>query len=247
MEHFKATPEYLDSADAVSEELGLELDFARVSRETAHETSPYTLFSPLHYEAGYAYPLLVWLHTPSRNDERQLMRIMPVISMRNYVAVAPRGIPLEEGGYGWPQTPEGVHHAEREIFRCIASAKQRCHIAPDRIFLAGFDAGGTMAFRTAMCFPEQFAGVVSLCGGVPINQHLLRRWESARQLPAMMAVGRDSEEFSPSLACQNLRLFHTAGMSVSVRQYPCAQELSQQMLKDLNRWIMELICGETLV
>lgn len=51
---------------------------------------PYSLFGPLHYEANYAYPLIVWLHGPG-DDEHQLRRIMPAISLRNYVAVARNG------------------------------------------------------------------------------------------------------------------------------------------------------------
>ena len=47
------------------------------------------LFVPLHYEPNYAYPLIVWLHG-AQDDERQLKRVMPFISLRNYVAVAPR-------------------------------------------------------------------------------------------------------------------------------------------------------------
>src|SRR4051794_5650794 len=48
------------------------------------------LFTPLHYERNYAYPLIVWLHGPG-DDERQLKRIMPLVSMRNYGAAGPRG------------------------------------------------------------------------------------------------------------------------------------------------------------
>ena len=57
---------------------------------TSSQDTVYTLFAPLHYEPGYSYPLIVWLHGHG-NDERQLVRIMPLVSMRNYVAVAPRG------------------------------------------------------------------------------------------------------------------------------------------------------------
>ena len=44
------------------------------------------LFTPLHYERNYAYPLIVWLHGPG-DDERQVTRVMPLVSMRNYVGV----------------------------------------------------------------------------------------------------------------------------------------------------------------
>ena len=43
---------------------------------------PHAFFAPLHYESNYAYPLLVWLHG-SGDDESQLKRIMPLVSLRN--------------------------------------------------------------------------------------------------------------------------------------------------------------------
>lgn len=49
-----------------------------------------TTFAPAHYESGYAYPLLVWLHGDG-HSERDLAEIMPHVSVRNHVAVAPRG------------------------------------------------------------------------------------------------------------------------------------------------------------
>ena len=41
--------------------------------------------------------------------------------------------------------------------------------------------------------------------------------------------------------CDDLRLLHTAGMSITLRLYPCAHELSPQMLSDVDRWIIEQI------
>src|SRR6185503_16233240 len=51
---------------------------------------PFTTFAPIHYEERYAYPLLVWLHGDA-GSEQELRQIMPLVSMRNYVAIAPRG------------------------------------------------------------------------------------------------------------------------------------------------------------
>ena len=145
--------------------------FSRPASQT-----PRALFAPLHYERNYAYPLLVWLHGPGA-DERQLMRIMPVVSMRNYVAVAPRGLPiLQPDGkevWGWSQSPEQIQQAEQQILDCVEDAQRRFHIAPNRLFLAGFDSGGTMAFRLAMSYPRRFAGVLSIGGGFPRGQNPL--------------------------------------------------------------------------
>lgn len=214
---------------------------------TQHDTI-HTTFAPLHYEPGYAYPLLVWLHG-SGCDERQLLRIMPLVSMRNYVAVAPRGFACEQDegptGYRWPQTQSHIEQAEHRVFECIEEAQQRFRIADHRIFLAGFDAGGTMAFRIVMNHPQRFAGVLSICGAFPTGHSPLGQLNRVRKLPVFMAVGRDSLVYSPDRACEDLRLFHTAGITVALRQYPCGHQLTQHMLRDVDRWIIEQITLQT--
>ena len=69
--------------------------------------------------------------------------------------------------YGWQQSDEDVLAAEQRVFDSIEATGRRFHIAARRIFLAGFDCGGTMAFRVAMKHPERFAGVLSLGGAFP--------------------------------------------------------------------------------
>src|SRR5690349_8769366 len=85
-------------------------------RYCASDSADHALFAPLHYEAGYAYPLVVWLHGP-RDNEHQLKRIMPNVSMRNFVAVAPRGtqplgLDVTKSGYAWDQCEEQISLAE---------------------------------------------------------------------------------------------------------------------------------------
>ncbi|MDZ4783472.1 MAG: alpha/beta hydrolase-fold protein [Planctomycetia bacterium] len=216
---------------------------------TVRGSAPHTLFTPLHYEANYAYPLLVWLHGPG-GDERQLKRIMPHVSLRNYVGIAPRGTSRvtasrgEQGGYDWPQTHQDYVQAEGRVFDAIQAASLQLNISPTRIFLAGFDTGGTLALRLAMAHPTQFAGVLSLGGRFPTARAPLSRLNHARQVPLFLATGCDSTEYPPEDVCADLRLFHAAGMSVALRQYqPCGHEISTVMLADMDRWMMEQING----
>jgi phospholipase/carboxylesterase len=211
----------------------------------------HSLFAPLHYEAGYAYPLLVWLHGP-RDDENQLRRIMPEVSMRNYVAVAPRGTLAAHSddceadgdscGYDWVQSEDHILLAQQRIFDGIDHARERYRIHPERIFLAGFDCGGTMAFRVAMAHPRYFAGILSLGGPFPTGMAPLRHLNAARRLPVLMAGGRFGERYGDRRVAADLRLLHSAGMSVTLRLYPCGDELSPQILADVDRWIMQQVC-----
>jgi phospholipase/carboxylesterase len=207
---------------------------------------PQSLFVPMHYAPGYAYPLIVWLHGVGA-DERQLQRIMPLVSMRNHVAVAPRGIAMPETGdqskpsCGWLQTDDHIQQAEQRVFDAIELTSWKYHIASDRVFLAGFDAGGTMAMRIALSHPSSFAGVLSLCGAFPSGRTPFGNLAAARQLPILLATGRGSREYPAAQVCEDLRLLHTAGLSITLRQYPCGQELMPQMLSDVDRWIIEQI------
>ncbi len=253
---------------------------------TSQHDTIHTLFAPLHYEPGYPYPLVVWLHGTGC-DERQLLRIMPLVSMRNYVAVAPRGVPVAprvvpvtpqdlpagpqgfpvapqglalaprggavhpRGGtsrstsegvaYGWSHAEHDLHQAEQRIFDSIEMTFRRFNVDPRRIFLAGFDTGGTMAFRVAMNHPYKFAGVLSLGGCLPTGGAPLARLPEARQLAVFLAAGRHSSVYNEKCVCDDLRLLHTAGMSITLRLYPCGHELSPQMLSDVDRWIIEII------
>ena len=202
----------------------------------------------MHYEPGYAYPLIVWLHGPG-SDERQLLRIMPLVSMRNYVAVAPRGESFDRdgddprSGYGWSQSGSAIPQAEGRVFDAIQTATRKYHISPSKIFLAGFDAGGTMALRIAMNHPQRFAGVVSFGGSFPRGGSPLGHLAEARQVSILLAVGRESLGYPPKRICDDLRLFHTAGLSATLRHYPGGHEISPRMLADLNRWLIEQITG----
>jgi phospholipase/carboxylesterase len=207
---------------------------------------PHTLFVPMHYTPGYAYPLIVWLHG-NHSDERQLQRIMPLVSMRNHLAVAPRGIALPDPQdasrpcYGWMQNDEHIQQAEQRVFDAVELASWKYHIASDRVFIAGFEVGGTMAMRIALSHPDRFAGVLSLCGALPTGRTPFGNLTAARQLPIFLAAGRGSQEYPAAQVCEDLRLLHTAGLSITLRQYPCGQELAPQMLADVDRWIIEQI------
>jgi len=55
------------------------------------------------------------------------------------------------------QTEDHIQQAQQRVFDCIALAGRKFHVNPQRIFLSGFDGGGTMAIRIAMSHPSRFA------------------------------------------------------------------------------------------
>ncbi|HND52547.1 MAG TPA: PHB depolymerase family esterase [Pirellulaceae bacterium] len=207
----------------------------------------YHLFTPLHYEPNYAYPLLIWMHGP-QDHERQLQRIMPLVSLRNYVAIGPRGTCRhhdDQPGYHWGSGDSAVGAAENAVLDALDAARQRFNINEQRVFLAGYGCGGTMAFRVGLRHADLFAGVLSIGGPFPSGRGVLPTMgTNLRRLPLFIAHGRDAREYSVERLCNDLRLFHVAGLGVTVRQYPCGDELTTKMLSDMNTWIMERVTGQ---
>jgi dienelactone hydrolase len=50
------------------------------------------------------------------------------------------------------------------VFDAIATARRYCHVDERRVYIAGLSGGGKVASILAICFPERFAGAVSIVG-----------------------------------------------------------------------------------
>lgn len=214
-------------------------------RQVREGLSPHTTFVPMHYEPGYAYPLVVWLHGAPGN-EHELRQVMPLVSMRNFVGAAPRGTFAERrmpNAYGWRQSPADIEEAESRIDDCIRLTRERYNIHPDRIFLVGHGGGGTMALRVAWNNPEKFAGVATFGGPIPWHLRPFRCVNQIRSLPCLLSMSRGSHDYPDEQVCNDLRLLHSAGCTVALRQYPSGDGLTTVMLADLNRWLMEFVCS----
>jgi phospholipase/carboxylesterase len=213
-----------------------------------HGSQHYKLLAPMHYEPNYAYPLVVWLHGPG-DDEGQLKRIMPHVSLRNYVSVAPRGVEHEETGctYNWSQQLRTVDAAAQAVHDCVDRAKNRFNINAERVFLAGLQSGGTMALRLALAEPGRFAGAISLGGPFPTRCGALGRLYGARELPMLILRGMESAEYSEEQMCEEIRLFHSACLNVHYRVYRCGDEVMTDQLRDIDAWLMERVTGSSIL
>ena len=107
---------------------------------TPSDTTEVSQFVPVHYESGYAYPLVVWLESPRENNTYSLLNSMPLVSARNYVGVSlalPNSAcdPTIENQLTHPQSIDDA------IERAIDQVASRYNIAEHRVFLAGCGSG----------------------------------------------------------------------------------------------------------
>jgi phospholipase/carboxylesterase len=203
---------------------------------------PVRTFLPVGYEPRYPYPLLVFFHGHGGNEE-QILRLAPRLSRRNYICISLRGPKMlgtrSDGrpGYTWgDESAETI--IEDYMLRAVEQSRRNYHIHSERIYLAGFGEGATLAYRLGLTFPEKLGGVISLNGMMPREDRPLLRLPEIRQLRVFIGHGIANAVVPLSLAKADFRLLYTAGLSVEMHTYPATHRLHPDMLRDINRWII---------
>jgi len=203
---------------------------------------PVRTFLPVGYEPRYPYPLLVFFHGHGGNEE-QILRLAPRLSRRNYICISLRGPDMlgtrADGrpGYTWGDgASESV--VEDYMLHAVEQTRRNYHIHSERIYLAGFGEGATLAYRLGLTFPEKLGGVISLNGIMPREGRPLLRLPEIRQLRVFIGHGIANCVVPLSLAKADFRLLYSAGLSVDMHTYPATHRLHPDMLRDINRWII---------
>lgn len=131
---------------------------------------PYLLYLPRDYAAGKAdYPLLVYLHGGSQrgNDLDKLKAYGPprlVDQGRDFPFIIAS-----------PQCPEGKYWSTDDWFAALyADLTAHYRVDKRRIYVTGISMGGYGAWQAAADYPETFAAVVPLCGGLNDSTQVCR-------------------------------------------------------------------------
>jgi phospholipase/carboxylesterase len=209
---------------------------------------PVRTFLPTGYEPNYPYPLLVFLHGQGGNEE-QILRLAPRLSRRNYICIGLRGSqplgPRSDGsvGYTWPAEGQCDAAIEDYVLRAVEQTRRNYHVHSERIYLAGICEGAMLAYRLGLAFPERFAGIISLNGSLPPRGSLFLRLPEIRSLRVFIGHGIANAVIPLASARSDFRLLYTAGLDVRLHTYPATHRLHADMLRDINRWVME-VCNQ---
>jgi phospholipase/carboxylesterase len=215
----------------------------------AANCQPVRTFLPTGYEPNYPYPLLVFLHGHGGNEE-QVLRLAPRLSRRNYICIGLRGPELVgtrpdgRGAFSWGAESHGGATVEDYLVRAVEQTRRNYHVHSERIFLAGVCEGATLAYRLGLTHPEKVAGVIAFNGVLPRGGPLFRL-PAVRGLKVFIGHGIANAVVPLALARRDCRLLYTAGMDVRLHTYPTTHRLHADMLRDVNRWVIEQVtCDE---
>jgi phospholipase/carboxylesterase len=222
-----------------------------VCERTRTSVRPCGVFVPENYERHYAYPLIIWLHEAGRS-ERDIVNVLPHISMRNYLGLALRGTTQahqradDDGNasaqYRWSRSERSRISFQDELYASVRRLRRDYHIHTERIFLAGSGDGATMAWELFLARPEWFAGLAAFGGRFPWRRRPLRRYRELRQKRVFMAAdARDPEGLSR--AEEVAPLLYSAGIDVTVRCSMPGERWPQAFFRPIDRWIMHAIGG----
>lgn len=197
----------------------------------SHPNRPVRLFLPSDYQPKYAYPLVVLCH-PHGGDEDAVARLAPRLSRRNYVVACPRGpVSLGPGECGRPAFGWG-DLADDYLAKVTAAVRETYHVHPQRLYLMGVGEGAVAAFRFARSLGKAAAGVVALNGELP------DRGKCRRGLRVFVGHGVGNSLVPVAVARRGARRLAASGADVRFESYPTNDRVADEMLRDVNRWIM---------
>lgn len=208
---------------------------------------PLRTFLPYGYEPNYPYPLLVFLHGNGGSEE-QIIRLAPRLSRRNYICIGLRG-PMPgparcdgPNAYSWGNDSLNNALVEEYVFRAVEQTRRSFHVHSERIYLAGFCEGATLAYNLGLTFPDRFAGIISMNGCMARYGGPLLRLPDVRKLRVLIGHGIANAIVPQRLARDDQRLLYTAGLTVKMHSYATNHRIHPEMLRDIDRWIMRQIC-----
>ena len=214
---------------------------------TPEGIAPASLFVPTGYEPNYAYPLVVWLKGPD-GCALDFQHLMPVISDRNYLGLEidateaiGNNLDLLNESTDNPEAPTPLMALEFLVEWKVRQLRLAYNIHTERVFLAGFGDGGTLALQLGLARPEWFAGIVAVSSRFPATRSTLRRFRDLLKKRVLLCCGSQSRRVTPAQTLETSRLLHSAGMRVCTRMHDAGHQITRTMLLEIDRWIMQEI------
>jgi phospholipase/carboxylesterase len=136
-----------------------------------------------------------------------------------------------------PQDTTGIAEAEQSIHRLIDDETAK-GIHSSRIVLAGFSQGGAIALYTGLRYPKPLGGLLALSTYLPLAQSLeLDRSPASKQLPVMMAHGREDHLVEYCYGQQSMNFLNDLGYDVEWHSYPMDHAVCSDEIADISNWL----------
>jgi pimeloyl-ACP methyl ester carboxylesterase len=143
-------------------------------------TGSYLVQLPPEYHHQRPHPVLMLMHG-REPPEILLQRWAPLAARSGFILMAPLGTKFSTEWYSFSAREHTY------VMNCLKDLKRRFQVDTDRVFLFGWAAGGDVAWDIGLAHPDQFAGVLPMCG-VP-KVFARRYWQNAQNLGLYVVDG----------------------------------------------------------
>jgi predicted esterase len=141
----------------------------------------YLVHLPPDYHPLRPYPVLILLHGAREKPAALVDRFTEQAAQHGFILVAPLW------GSGFQATYNYTAREHALVLDCLRDVRQRFQIDSDRVFLFGWEQGAEMAYDVGLSHPDQFAGVLPMCGAPQF--FAVRYWSNAQYLPFYVVEG----------------------------------------------------------
>jgi pimeloyl-ACP methyl ester carboxylesterase len=143
---------------------------------------------PPDYHHQRSYPVLMVCHNGRESAEAMMKRVSEEAARNGVILVAPEW--SGKKGLGGAKYTYGREHDL--VLDTLRDLRRRLQIDSDRVFLFGLGEGANMAFDIGLAHPDQFAGVIPMCGSVT---KFARKWywPNAQYLPFYIVEGQANQ------------------------------------------------------
>lgn len=135
----------------------------------------------------------------------------------------------------------GLRASQALVDGLIAQERAR-GIPAGRIVLAGFSQGCAMTLLTGLRHPERLAGLVGLSGYLPLAaMTAAERSAAAEGLPVFLAHGSGDGIIDIARARASRDALVALGHPVEWHEYPMAHSVCLEEIRDLERWLQQVL------
>ncbi len=132
---------------------------------------------------------------------------------------------------------EGIYASAAAVDALIDAEVGR-GIPTDKVVIAGFSQGGSIALHVALRHPSRLAGVLALSTYVPLATSLGAEKSPANtSIPLFMAHGVHDPVVPEALGRSSRDCLQVLGYEVEWHSYPMEHSVCAQEIADINRWL----------
>jgi len=198
---------------------------------------------------------VIWLHGLGA-DGNDFAPIIPELNMPSqthfvfphapYRAVTINGGTPMRAWFDLISLSESGQVDEKGILESVASVHQLIDaeiakgVKSEKIILAGFSQGGSIAILAGLLYPQRLGGIIGLSTFLAMPHHLdPTNHQINKSTPIFVGHGSQDPLVAPSLGKRITHFLTEWGNPVSWHEYPMPHSVSKDEIEDIADWLKE--------